>query len=122
MALYSHINYPVTSTRKFDDGICEGLFTKFPTVKMCFFVLYRPPSACKESFNRLLKFVESCVAEETDDMYQLTVTGDLNFPFINWENMTLERGASTVRVPTIGQCIPEYYKQVTDDPICHKTN
>ena len=95
VSLYSHINYPVTSTRKFDDGICEGLFTKFPTVKMCIFVLYRPPSARKESFDRLLKFVESCVAEEADDTYQLIVTGDLNFPFINWENMALERGAKT---------------------------
>ena len=94
VALYSHINYPVTSTRTFDDGTCEGLFTTFPTVKMCIFVLYRPPSACTDSFNRLLQFVEKCVIEDADDTYQLSITGDLNFPFINWESMTFERGAS----------------------------
>ena len=95
VALYSHINYPATSTRTFDDGTCEGIFTKFPTVKMCIFVLYRPPSASKESFGCLLQFIERCVTEETDDTYQLSITGDLNFPFINWENASIDRGSST---------------------------
>ena len=95
VALYSHNNYPATNIRTYDDGTCECLFTKFPTAKMCIFVLYRPPSSSKESFSRLLQFIDTCVAEETDDTYQLCITGDLNLPFINWESMNFGRGATT---------------------------
>ena len=95
VALYSHTNYPATNIRTYDDGTCECLFTKFPTLKMCIFVLYRPPSSSKESFSRLLQFIDTCVAEETDDTYQLCITGDLNLPFINWESMNFGRGATT---------------------------
>ena len=84
--LYSHVSIPVSSIREFDDGICECLFTKFISQKICIFIIYRPPNANRESFLKLIKFLKVCLEEEADSSFQLCIAGDLNFPLINWEN------------------------------------
>jgi hypothetical protein len=90
--LYSHESIPSVDVRRFDDGICQCVFTRFPTKKLGIVVIYRPPFCENSSFRRVIGFVEDCVKEGLDD-YQMCITGDLNFPFIKWESEQLAGGA-----------------------------
>jgi hypothetical protein len=57
--LYSHVNIPASECHTFDDGVCEGIFCRFDTIKTCFAVVYRPPNAPVISFTALMQFVLS---------------------------------------------------------------
>ncbi len=82
--LYSHVNIPVCESSTFDDGICQGLFCKFDTVKMCIAVVYRPPDAPCSSFKGVIDFMKQEVSNINDDSYQYCFTGDFNLPNIDW--------------------------------------
>ena len=93
--LYSHVKIPVFSSFNYDDGICECLFTKFILPKLAIFIIYRPPNASRESFLNLIKFLRNCVEKEVDSSFQLCLTGDLNFPFIDWDEEKVKSGQTT---------------------------
>ena len=53
--LYSHQHLPISACNTFDDSICQALFCRFDTVKMCA-VVYRPPNAPSSSFKSVISF------------------------------------------------------------------
>ena len=83
--LYSHENYPISEVEKYDDSLCQCLFAKFDSLKMAIFVVYRPPNTERESFQGCLAFVRDCIEGRLDDSFQVCLTGDLNFPHIDWK-------------------------------------
>ena len=92
--LYSHVNIPVSECEKYDDGICEGVFCRFSTIKTCVAVAYRPPNASATSFTSLLSFFSSCISRMNDDSYDIMMTGDFNLPLIDWETTSVLTGGS----------------------------
>ena len=66
-------------------------------------VVYRPPDAEENSFKNIIKFIINTLEDNTDDSYQICLSGDLNFPSINWELSTV-----------IGGC-PAYIRRSAED-------
>ena len=94
VALYSHHNIPVSEEQTFDDGTCQVVFCRFDAIKTCIAVVYRPPKYCTvSSFSSVLEFLNNCLCN-IDDSYKVKITGDLNFPDINWETNTITPGGS----------------------------
>ena len=56
--LYSHVNYPISGCKTYDDSHCLVLFVKFSTLKLGIFVVYRPPEAPSDKFQCALNFVQ----------------------------------------------------------------
>ena len=60
--------------------------------KICIVVVYRPPDAIKSSFNHAINFIKNNLETRTDDAYQICLTGDLNFPDIDWDLYSVTTG------------------------------
>ena len=83
----NHINLPISETLTFDDKVCEAVFCKFETVKKCIAIVYRPPEASVSSFSNVLSFLTESFKKVNDDSYQFCISGDFNFPFIDWKSL-----------------------------------
>ena len=94
IALYSHQNLPVSECTKFDDGTCQVLFCQFDTIKLCMAIVYRPPDASSASFSAAIEFMRNQFSNINDDSFELCLTGDFNFPRIDWESNTLKPGGT----------------------------
>ncbi len=92
--LYSHENVPVTSCATYDDGICQVLFCCFETIAKTVTVCYRPPNAPSSSFQKAMTFIESQLSEINNDSYKHCITGDFNFPLINWDAGLISPGGT----------------------------
>ena len=93
--LYSHDDIPLSSCEVFDDSVCQALFAVFHTVKMCVAIVYRPPNASHTSFLNVMKFLRSNIAELDDDSYKFCISGDFNFPLIDWQSLSVSSGGSS---------------------------
>ena len=100
--LYSHVNYPISGCKTYDDSHCLVLFVKFSTLKLGIFVVYRPPEAPSDKFQCALNFVQKCIEGELDRSFQVCLVGDLNFPGIDWRT---ERVLSGQTVQSQGSAI-----------------
>ena len=80
--LYSHESIPVTDTRSYDDGTCQGIFCEFATIDVYIILIYRPPQACTPSFSKVIGFIKECVAAAAD-LSRICLLGDFNFPYID---------------------------------------
>ena len=85
--LYVDERIPVTWTASFDDGICEVVFCRLSTCSISAAVLYRPPDAPLESFEKALGFLKEQIAREPNG--DLIVMGDFNLPMIDWDMLTV---------------------------------
>ena len=83
--LYAHENIPFSYTARYDDSTCEVLFCKFDTIKTCVVVVYRPTDAPLASFKKAMDFIYAEVDNVGDDSFNICITGDFNFPDIDWE-------------------------------------
>ena len=93
--LYYHVDIPLSSFTKFDDGTCEVVFCCFDTKKTSVAVVYRPPNAPFSSFKNAMNFIENAIQDIGDDSYQHCVTGDFNFPLIDWSTGVTKSGGTT---------------------------
>ena len=92
VCLYSHHSLPISEVIKFDDGKCQCLMVILSTIKICIVVVYRPPDANKSSFKQAINFIKNNLESRTDDTYQICLTGDLNFPYIDWDLHSVTSG------------------------------
>ena len=65
----------------------------YPTAKLVVAVVYRPPDASLKSFSQLLNVLRHVMDNLTDD-YDIFVTGDFNFPQIDWESLRILSGGT----------------------------
>ena len=93
VCLYTHKSLAISEVLNFDDGICQCLMVIASTLKLCVTVVYRPPNANTASFDKTVEFIKENLASKTGDSYQILLTGDLNFPHINWKLHTVSSGA-----------------------------
>ena len=93
-ALYLHKSIPILTSAAYSDGMCECIFVKPAITNLRIFVIYRPPNSNHNSFQKLAEFIKNCIDEHSNDSSQIIITGDLNFPFIDWETEEIYSGAS----------------------------
>ena len=90
--LYVNQKFPVSHTDTYDDGICQALSCVLTSEKLILLVFYRPPNASPISFSNGLSFVKSKIDGVPND-YQVVLSGDFNFPLIDWNHGTVLPGA-----------------------------
>ena len=91
----AQVNIPYNETLTFDDKICEAVLCKFETVKKCIAIVYRLPEASVSSFSNVLSFLTESFKKVNDDSYQFCISGDFNFPFIDWKTSIINPGGSS---------------------------
>ena len=106
VCLYTHRSLSISEEIKYDDGVCQCLMTLLPNEKMCMIIIYRPPDADTNSFNNVINFIRKNLECICDDSYQLCLTGDLNFPYINWSLHRVTSGS----VVTMQKSATEFLK------------
>ena len=89
--LFSCEKFPITTTTKYDDGVCQALLCQFHSLKINVIVVYRPPDAAKELFSRAISWIRRSISEISDDSYQLILVGDFNFPYIDWNSYIVQK-------------------------------
>lgn len=94
VALFSHHNLPMSESATFDDGICQALFCKFDTIKLCLAIVYRPPESSSASFSSTIEFLSHQFNSVNDDSFEMCLAGDFNFPIIDWLSNTLKPGGT----------------------------
>ncbi|KAL5268247.1 hypothetical protein ACHWQZ_G002197 [Mnemiopsis leidyi] len=93
--LYSLTCLPVSVSESFDDSVCQGVISVFPSAKLCVAVAYRPPDASAASFSKMMdcfaRVIENCKPSD----YDLFVTGDFNLPQIDWDTYQIRSGGTS---------------------------
>ena len=85
--LYIHESLPVSNSEIFDDATCEGVSCVLESIKFIVVSVYRPPDAT-HSFKNLLCSLQKFMDSINSDEFTIYITGDFNFPNINWETLT----------------------------------
>ena len=93
--LYSLSSLTVSATESFDDGTCQGLCNVYPSAKLLVAVIYRPPDASHFSFSQLLDLLRNAIDNLADSDYDFFITGDFNFPQIDWESLRILSGGTS---------------------------
>ena len=90
--LYSLSSFTISATESFDDGTCQGLCNVYPSAKLLVAVIYRPADASHFSFSQLLDLLRNAIDSLVDIDFDLFITGDFNFPQIDWESLRILSG------------------------------
>ena len=90
--LYIHSSLLVSDVATFDDGICEVVICSIESLNMITASIYRPPDASSKSFKKIIELMETYLDQKNpEDKNTIYLTGDLNFPNMNWESHTFTR-------------------------------
>ena len=92
--LYSHQALAISEKESFDDGTCQVLLCKFDSIKLCLATVYRPPNSPSTNFSSVIKFLHHQFSLVNDDSYEICISGDFNFPDIDWKNNTVLSGGT----------------------------
>ena len=93
--LYSLSSIPVSVSETYDDSICQGIFNVYPSAKLCIAVAYRPPDASLSSFSKLIDSFTLAIENLAPSDYDVFITGDFNFPQIDWETLSIMSGGTS---------------------------
>ena len=81
---------PVTYYEDYDDKYCEAIICT--SKKTILASVYRPPKAPKESFCKLVDFLQKYIEKEctgNPELYKIVITGDFNFPGVSWDDLSV---------------------------------
>ena len=93
--VYIHNEILIEETDTFDDDVCSAVICSSKRWRCIIASVYRPPSSSKESFSKLLKFINEFIEKRRKSMkYQLFIFGDFNFPNIEWREFDSDLSAS----------------------------
>ena len=102
--LYVNRRFPISDSNTFDDGMCQVLSCQLSALKLSVFVVYRPPNATFSSFDSSLCFIQKEIDSLPED-YQIVLTGDFNFPCIDWQLGTVLPGSSQVSISSANRLL-----------------
>ena len=90
--LLVHNSILVTDVQYFDNTVCEAVICTIPSMGAVVSSIYRPPDTTCEEFTPLLQFLDSYLVDSLNDkISDLLFLGDLNFPGIDWSQLTYSR-------------------------------
>ena len=115
--LYINEEITITTTKSYDDDICEVVFCLSPPLKLMLFCVYKPCDASSTSFSNMLDFITSCI-NETDHPYSHTILilGDFNFPELWTTNCEQVTGTSTSENNLLNFIDNHFLSQYVDIP------
>ena len=102
--LYSLSSLSVSISETFDDSVCQGIISIFPSAKLCVAVAYRPPDASAASFSKMMDCFARVIEDCKPSDYDLFVSGDFNLPQINWDTYQIRSGG-TSESNTAAKCL-----------------
>ena len=70
-------------------GNVEYLVLDIKILEFIFIVIYRPPTSETSPFNTVLTKIRLVIDKFQEPLPKIILTGDLNFPSINWERLTV---------------------------------
>ena len=93
--LYSLSSLSVSVSETFDDSVCQGIISVFPSAKLCVAVAYRPPDASAASFSKMMDCFAHVIEDCKPSDYDLFVSGDFNLPQIDWDTYQIQSGGTS---------------------------
>ena len=93
--LYVQDDLPVSNVESFDDSTCGAVICSVKCINTVVASVYRPPPSHANSlsdlpsFKNLLRFLQEHIDRTTDDRSSLIITGDFNFPNLQWDQSSL---------------------------------
>ena len=99
--LLVHNSILVTDVQYFDNTVCEAVICTIPSMGAVVSSIYRPPDTTCEEFTPLLQFLDSYLVDSLNDkISDLLFLGDLNFPGIDWSQLSYSR----TTMPHVRRC------------------
>ena len=84
---------PGTAVMKSESvGNIEYQMLKIPRLNMIYIAVYRPPTAELHHFEQVVQSIRQSIENEQGVMPNIVLTGDLNLPIIQWEDLTVKGG------------------------------
>ena len=91
---YIHEDICVCKTLNFDNKFCEVSVTPLEKDKTAVITVYRPPDCPPLKFQGAMDFIQNFV-NAADDSWTYLISGDLNFPNIDWNSLCVNTGLSS---------------------------
>ena len=88
--LYIRQSLIVSDHFTYDDDYCQIIGCSIENLRTLVFSVYRPDNTPHKKFDEAMNFVQSSVSTK-DDTWNLLITGDFNFPNINWETLDVNK-------------------------------
>ena len=89
--LLIHNSLVVSNVQVFDNTVCEAVICTVPSMGVIASI-YRPPDASCDELTPLLQFLEDYLTDSASDKAsEVLLMGDLNFPGIDWTQLTHTR-------------------------------
>ena len=91
---YIHESIPVGETLRFDNKFCEVVVTPLEKVTTAVVNIYRPPNTPLYKFTEAINFIQNFIYS-VNDSWTFLISGDLNFPNIDWTSLSITTGLTT---------------------------
>ena len=91
---YIHQDISVGEVSFFDNMFCEVCITPLDKVQTAVITVYRPPKCPLSKFRQLIDFVQNFI-NHVGDSWTFLISGDLNFPNIEWPTLSVNAGLTT---------------------------
>lgn len=90
VVLYTHKDIVVDDKAIYADTICQAAMIFNSTLNIIVIAAYRPPTANESSFKLCLQKIDEFISKH--EAADIQMTGDLNFPFVNWQTKVIKKG------------------------------
>ena len=91
---YIHEDIPVGESSILDNRFCEAVITPLEKVQTAVINIYRPGNTPLSKFLEVINFIQNFI-NSVNDSWTYLISGDLNFPNIDWKNMCVTSGLSS---------------------------
>ena len=103
----------------FSNGKTELLGVHLKNLNLLVITIYRPPNTTLENFNQAITRLTEILKNPPNQSVEIMITGDFNFPHVNWSNMTINGGTldEKAQASELIKVMEEYYlHQVVTEP------
>ena len=93
--LYIRDTLVVSNVKTFDDNTCESVICTIDSMNSIVVSIYKPPTAPFSSFSKVMSHMQDYLDASNNDQKSIYVTGDFNFPNMNWGKLSFRQTLGT---------------------------
>lgn len=91
--------YPYTKViLSFSNSVSEVQMLNIEHLNLVFIVIYRPPECTQNYFIPILALIKDKINEMSASLPNIILTGDFNFPIIDWETEVVQGGSTDAQL------------------------